>query len=326
MSDPTVRPDAMQRLEETFTAWARARPDIRAAFVVGSRARTDHPADEWADLDIIVLATDPHRYLSTSDWLEDIGPVWVATRGRTNVADPEWLVVFDGAVDVDFVFIPYRRTRWGVRALGVVSRFPQLFRLLPAAVSAQVQERIALSSEAFRRGIRVLVDKDGLLKEMRRLFSRPPSYRPPSRRQFAVAVNSFWLMAERTAKKLLRGELIVVRRWSDSQLREMLLQMMEWHARATGGWDLDTWHDGRFLDEWADPRAVKALAGVFARYDRQDTVRALLAAMDLFRWLAVETARQLRFSYPTAADTQVTEWVRASLTDIAAGPPDAGPP
>jgi hypothetical protein len=25
--------------------------DIRAAFIIGSRARADHPADEWSDLD-----------------------------------------------------------------------------------------------------------------------------------------------------------------------------------------------------------------------------------------------------------------------------------
>ncbi|HEU4759772.1 MAG TPA: aminoglycoside 6-adenylyltransferase [Dehalococcoidia bacterium] len=314
--------DAMRRLEETFGAWARARPDIRAALVVGSRARDDHPADDWADLDIIIVATDPRRYLSASDWLEDLGPVWVATRGRTNVADPEWLVVFDGAVDVDFVFIPYRQTKWGLRALSLLSRRPGLMRLLPKGLASQAEERIALSSDAFRRGIRVLVDKDGLAAGMRRLFSRPPSYRPPSRRQFADAVNGFWVMVERTAKKLLRGEVYVVRRWSDSQLREMLLQMVEWHARATRGPDLDTWHDGRFLDEWADPRALQTFADVFARYDRQDSARALLAMMDLFRWLAVETAERLGYPYPADTDAAVTEWVRASLADIAGRPPD----
>lgn len=36
------------RLEERVTAWVEDDPGIRAAVVIGSRTRTDHPADEWA--------------------------------------------------------------------------------------------------------------------------------------------------------------------------------------------------------------------------------------------------------------------------------------
>ena len=37
---------SMEQIEQRFAAWAQTQPDIRAAMVVGSRARTDHPADE----------------------------------------------------------------------------------------------------------------------------------------------------------------------------------------------------------------------------------------------------------------------------------------
>ncbi len=52
---------------------ANTRPDIRAAIVIGSRARVERPADEWSDLDIIVFTTAPEYYLSKVDWLENIG-------------------------------------------------------------------------------------------------------------------------------------------------------------------------------------------------------------------------------------------------------------
>ena len=58
--------------------------------------------------------------------------------------------------------------------------------------------------------------------------------------------------------------------------------MIEWHARAGGH---DTWFHGRFLEKWADPRAVKEMRDAFAHYDEADIWRALLASMDLFRWL-----------------------------------------
>lgn len=38
---------------ERFSAWADEQEDIRLAMIVGSRARTTMPADEWSDLDVV---------------------------------------------------------------------------------------------------------------------------------------------------------------------------------------------------------------------------------------------------------------------------------
>ena len=45
----------MQQLENRVIAWAESQPDIRAIIVVGSRARRDSPADEWSDLDLVII-------------------------------------------------------------------------------------------------------------------------------------------------------------------------------------------------------------------------------------------------------------------------------
>ena len=54
--------EAYERLIERFVQWAQTDDNIRAAIVIGSRARVDHPADEWSDLDILILANDPAPY------------------------------------------------------------------------------------------------------------------------------------------------------------------------------------------------------------------------------------------------------------------------
>jgi hypothetical protein len=56
------------RLLERFVAFAEAEEDISAGIVIGSRARSDHPADEWSDLDIVVLARHPGHYVLSTDW------------------------------------------------------------------------------------------------------------------------------------------------------------------------------------------------------------------------------------------------------------------
>jgi len=92
---------------------------------------------------------------------------------------------------------------------------------------------------------------------------------------------------------------------NNCSLKHLLLQMLEWHARASNDWDYDTWHSGRFLENWADPRAVDALSNTFAHYDKEDIKNSLTATLDTFRWLAVETAQHLGFPYPSFTDERV---------------------
>ena len=66
---------------------------------------------------------------------------------------------------------------------------------------------------------------------------------------------------------------------------------------------------GRFLEEWADPRAVMELRRAFARYDTDEIRCALAATMDLFRWLSVEAAGQWGYAYPTFGAERATELV-----------------
>lgn len=56
-----------------FVTWAADDLHIRAAMIVGSQARMDHLADEWSDLDVVVLTTDPALLFENERWLDHIG-------------------------------------------------------------------------------------------------------------------------------------------------------------------------------------------------------------------------------------------------------------
>ena len=83
----------------------------------------------------------------------------------------------------------------------------------------------------------------------------------------------------------------------DGNLKDLLLRLIEWHARLVNG-QADTWHMGRFLDQWGDPRARQQVEEIFAHYDADDSRRALRKSIELFRWLAHETAEKAGFDYP----------------------------
>jgi aminoglycoside 6-adenylyltransferase len=254
--------------------------------------------------------------MMAADWMDDIGKVWARTRSRTAGGEPEWLTTFEGGLDVDFVFDSYRQMNWAANALLLLRRFPPLMRFLPRGVAGRIARDVPQGARLFERGVRVLLDRNGLIDRMRRALGQPPPAGPPAELEFTELVERFWSLAVRKAKKICRGELYVAQSWS---LNRLMLPMIEWHAGATRGWDRDTWHAGRFLEEWADPRVPEAFRGTFARYDGRDMRRALLATMDLFRWLATETADRLGHDYPAAIDEHVTGLVEQLFSDTARG-------
>jgi len=282
------------QLIERFVRWAETCSDIRAAVIVGSRARVDHPADEWADLDVMIITVDPERYVSKSDWIENIGnPLLTFIESASDGDNMERRVLFEEMLDVDFAIIPKE----------------QVQKLLQGGVPTEYEAQIA---NVFGRGMQIALDKDGMATQLQKIISSienlPP--RPPTQHEFLEVVNNFIYHTVFTVKHLRRGELWWTVTCLNCHMQRLLLQMMEWHALATHDWNYDTWFRGRFMEEWAHPQALKELRSTFAHYDEEDIKDALLALIELFHWIAVETAEKLSYQYPTKADKHVTRWIK----------------
>jgi uncharacterized protein len=82
---------AVEQIVQTVLAWAKAQPTIRAVALVGSHARGT--AQKGSDIDLVMLATDPHVFRADETWQaaidwravgarlaswrdEDYGPLW----------------------------------------------------------------------------------------------------------------------------------------------------------------------------------------------------------------------------------------------------------
>jgi aminoglycoside 6-adenylyltransferase len=269
------------RLEERVTAWVEDDPTARAAVVIGSRARTDHPADEWADLDVVMITSDIGRFIHDRTWLERVGEPKIAFRGQTPGADgPELRVLFDGGLDVDFAF------------------------MAPEHVEHLMEHEPRVAAMAFGRGFRILVDKDGLARRMTdlaRSTGEPAQPPEPDAGAFAELCSEFWYHTVWTAKHLRRGELWWAKSCCDGMLKEHLRQLLEWEAAAAGR---DPWFRGRFFEEWADPGVLAGLRKAFARYDEAEVWAALATTMDLFGEVGPPTAERLGFEYDSAAEAE----------------------
>lgn len=224
--------------------------------------------------------------------MTNIGDVRITFLEPTAGGETERRVLFDGGLDVDFAILPHAKLQDMIK------------HGLPPGVAG-----------VFRRGVRVLLDREGLAARLEPADAEAVSPGSIGEADFVEVINDFWYHAVLTAKKLRRRELWYARACADGYMKRLLLKMVEWHARITTEQHEDVWHDGRFLEQWADPRILEGLRGAFAHYDHSDVRRALVATMDLFRWLAKETADLLAYRYPTAVDEYATESANTLLSE-----------
>jgi aminoglycoside 6-adenylyltransferase len=266
--------------------------------MIGSRARTDHPADAWSDLDVLVFAHHPEQFIEDAGWAAEIAPFWLTFVERTGDGSTwERRTLYTDGLDVDIALSPAE----GLDGLLKNGKDHPL----PADISDMI-----------RRGVKILVDKDGKLAQILQLPLYPSRLNPkPTEAEFINAVSDFWYHTLWGVKHLRRGELWWGKSCVDMYLKGHLQRMLEWHARALQGEQIDTWLRGRFLEEWADPRALEQLGDCFAHYDARDVARALRGTMRLYRWLEDETARAWGYQPPVAGENQAAEMARLLLED-----------
>lgn len=170
---------------ERFTQWAKNIDDIKAAYTIGSRARSDHLADEWSDMDILMFTSIPEYYLGQSDWQNNLGTVLSSFSTYTAGGDPERLTLFDGGYQVDFV-----------------------------VVHTELLNKLVESNTVhgnFHRGVRVLIDKNNISSHILPQSYQAPAAMPVSEEAFSNICHMFWFGVLYIAKQIFRDELWIAK-------------------------------------------------------------------------------------------------------------------
>ncbi|MEK4730330.1 MULTISPECIES: aminoglycoside 6-adenylyltransferase [Paenibacillus] len=274
--------NAYEVLEERISEWGISNEEIIAVYIVGSRAREDKPFDEFSDLDVVVFSTNPDYYLQNDQWLLNIGKVWTSFMFRTAKGDPEKLVLFDQGAEVDFLF----------RHISDLDHIIKNGRI----------------PEGFQRGVRMLLDKTGNGNQIISQTTTIPDTPLISEGAYLQVVNMYCFASLYVAKQILRNDLWVAKQ-RDMDCKQLLLQMIEWHAKAVHGSEYDTWHAGKFMNEWADQDVVTDLKKSFGKYDPNHSWEALVVSLKLFKRLSSEVAAKYKYAYPDELFSHIQNWL-----------------
>lgn len=269
--------------QEQVVAWAAGRSDIQAVLLIGSLARETHPADEWSDVDLILIVDDIERYANHSSWLAEFGDVVVPVCERHQSGDVEWLVLFANGLKTDFYFAP-----GGFDLSYVIEQASYNF--------------------VIRRGAKLLYVRSDRTIQLPSFTAASTAL--PDMKAFLAVINEFMMNAHKMAKFTRRGDLVRAQLVLESQMRPLMLKMIAWHAQAQFGAECDTWYNGRYLSDWADPRVLLALPNTYSGYSAEETWRSLFGSLVLFYWLGEEMAVQQHYEFPTEAADQVMRWVQ----------------
>ncbi len=270
-----------KEIKENIRHYGEADSTIKAVIAIGSSTRKNVTADEYSDLDLIIVTDDPEKWYS-GEYPGLLGEISIAFIEPTLGNGKEYRAIYDEDKDVDMIIFT-----------------PQQF-------TEAVKNGTA--GWVMNRGYDFLCDNAGfseLVKEYVKPCVAPPQI---SEEEFLNLTNDFYFHNIWAAKKLLRGELWSAKMSVDAYLKNYLLRMTELYCYSKDG--KDVWHDGRFLDRWADDWILDELKGCFAHYEKDDIVNALINTHELFKKLASGVAEMKGYTYPQKAEDTSKEYLK----------------
>lgn len=270
--------DRYAQIKAGIQELARADEGIKAVVAIGSSTRSEVRADEYSDLDLIIAAEDTEKWLY-GDIPEKLGDMKISFVEPTLGGGRERRVLYNGSLDVDMIIFT------------------------PGQLTAAAREGVA--GWVCNRGYTILHDRMGIGEMLNEYVVREVKYQELSEDEYINLVNDFCFHIVWAAKKILRGELWTAKMCIDAYLKNHLLKMLEMYT--VNKYARDVWHDGRFLDRWADDSISGSLPKCFARYDRADMISALAETKELFSRTARVVAELKGYAYPDAAVSYADE-------------------
>ncbi len=247
--------------------------DIKAIVAIGSSTRSDVKADEYSDLDLIIVTLNTEPWFS-GEYPKKFGNVSISFIENTLGGGRERRSIYDEDKDVDMIVFT------------------------PEQFEAAIKEGVA--QWVMNRGYTVFYDSMDFTSLLEKYITHSVTAPSITEDEFSNMVNDFYFHNIWSYKKLKRGEIWSAKNCVDSYLKRYLLRMLELYRSKIAGEDV--WHDGRFLERWAGEEILAELKECFAHYDKDDIKKALIKTYELFARITKELAEAYGYEYPAGAE------------------------
>ncbi|PPK98281.1 AadS family aminoglycoside 6-adenylyltransferase [Parapedobacter indicus] len=272
---------------KAIISWSQDNAHIRAVLLTSSLVNPGAPVDEFSDLDIEFIFEDNNRYVVDNSWVHHFGHPIAMVEEDESCFDGEHamkMVLYDDYVKVDFKL--YSKSNF---------------------LTEINQSKLC---EDWDIGYKVLVDKEGLTREMKKPTYQVSIIKKPQGKEFQRILNDFWWDTTYVAKSLIRDNIFYAKFMSENNIRtDYLKPLIEWYIASEHDWNITTNKHGRLFKQYLTPEMWKKVLQTFSGEGINDNWNALFAMADLVTEIGTALSERLGYEYPTNLDADIRKYL-----------------
>lgn len=276
---------------ETIIDWSKSNKDIRTALLTSSLVNPLAPIDEHSDLDIELVFEDNAKYISSKDWINLLGnPIAMIEENESSFDDKHAMkmVLYDDYIKVDF----------------------KLYSV-PNFLEQVDQNELC---EDWDIGYKVLIDKDGITKNMKEATHQVSIIKKPTEQKFKQLLNDFWWDTTYVAKCLARDEIFYAKFMAESNIRtDYIIPLIEWHIANQHDWNITTNKYGRLFKKYLTSEIWEKIEQTFSGKNINENWNALFAMADLVSEIGTDLSEKLNYEYPFKLETDIRKYLNATF-------------
>lgn len=278
-----------EEIIKNFKIWAENEADIKSVIVIGSSVRKHHQGDKYSDIDLIIFTNDPFKYERSFTWIDEIYKS-VSFHNGFEISKGTFVkrIFFENEVAVDITFLS-SKSLTAIYFFALVKEKAHYFFKILGREKLNAIEKLVLNFTYFlHRGFYLIVDKNNSEQKIKKVIDQC-GYKTEYSRElndFETVVNRFWQNAYRMAYKIKRNELFTAKLEHETEMKEDLLNIILIYTKHINGNNYETWHRGKFIENWADPAIVEKIKWIYGENNIESSWKSLKSTIDLFTYIS----------------------------------------
>ena len=283
-------PHKMKVREEKLKSiieWSQKNEDVRVLILTSSLVNPLAPVDEFSDLDIEFIFENNTNYISDKSWTLNFGnPIAMIEEDEScfNGKHAMKMVLYEDGIKADFKL--YSKSNF---------------------IEETQQKKLP---EDWDIGYKILIDKDGIAKQMLKPTYQISIIKKPSEKEFQNLINDFWWDTTYVAKCLVRDEIFYAKFMSETVIRtEYLIPLIEWHIASEHNWNITTNKYGRLFKKYLNQEMWTKTEQTFSGSNIKENWTALFLMTDLVSEIGTELSKKLEYKYPDKLENDILKYL-----------------
>ena len=271
-----------QEMMDVILSIANKDEHIKIVTLEGSRTNVNIPKDTYQDYDITYLVTDIEAFIENDEWLKQFGNIIMMQKPEDMELFPaekkgySYLMLFDDYNKIDLNLLPMKEL------------------------------------DDYLNGdklIKVLIDKDSLIKKEVIPTDIDYHIKKPSMREYDDCCNEFWNVTPYVVKGLCRKEILFAIDHLNQILRYEMLRMISWKVGIERGFTFSIGKNFKFMYKYLPKDLWDNLLTTYSMDSYEHVWESLFKCHLIFREVSKEVAVGLNYIYPVY-DKNVTQYTQ----------------